>query len=72
MDDVTLPMGRSSLKILLIIIAVMVVVIVSSLYITTLPNYDKPNMEPILAPIGLTSLMVIIGILLYIRWNIIQ
>lgn len=52
--------------------AVMVVVIAYSLYITTLPNYDKSAMEPILTPIGLTALIVIIGILFFIRWNYIR
>ena len=50
--------------------AFMVVVIAYSLYITTLPNYDKSAMEPILTPIGLTALtalMVIIGILFIIK-----
>lgn len=54
------------IKIALIIIAVMVVVIVSSLYITTLPNYDKASMEPILSSIGLPALMVIIGLLFFL------
>lgn len=55
------------LKKSLIVIVVMVVVIASSLYITTLPNYDKATMEPILTLIGIIALGVIIGILLFFR-----